>query len=519
MKKKVLLIVIDALATRVVQPALEQGWLPNLSKLIDQGVFRSECTSIFPSITPAATCTIATGAYPFEHGISGAYWYDRTKDEVAFFGSDLTAIMNEGMGEYLNDFQIKLNMERLLVPTIFELIEQHGSLSDAVINYMWYRGTVTHETTTPLLLKLAPGVELAESMQGPHTMFLGDFVSTPLYGSLPSARGGLSYRFGFHDDTTADYLLALSQQKCFSDFTLAYFPNNDFVSHEKGPTYAVDILQAIDETLGSLIESEGGITRFLEEFAILITGDHSQSDLDADSGVDLNEVLQEFQLVTAGKPWSNSEELMVCPNMRSAQIYLQSGIWEHRRDVIQCLLKCPDIDQVIWCDDDHGLNGSKQAGFHVVTSDRGQLVFKPAVEKKRDGVDCYGTPWLWEGNLEAVDAQVDSDGLITFETYPNAFERIATCFSQQTGNIWITARLGKEFCLPDLKCNPSGSHGSLHYLDSTAPLIAAGLPADFELPEHLRLTDITPICLQILGVESFRKPGASAILEPYPRQD
>jgi len=516
--KKVLLIVIDALATRIVEPALEQGRLPHFQQLVEQGSLCRECTSIFPSITPAATCAIATGAYPFEHRISGAYWYDRDRDEVAYFGSDLAAIMNEGMGRYLNDFQIKLNVDRLQVPTIFERIEQHGELSDAVVNYMWYRGTVSHETTTPLMLKLAPGITLAHSMQGPHTMYLGDFVTTSLHGTPPAARGGLTRRFGFHDDATADYLLALSEQNCFADFTLAYFPNNDFESHEQGPENAVPVLQAVDQALGKLIESRGGIEAFLNEFTILITGDHSQSDLDENPGIDLNEILSDFPIVEAGKSWSSSEELMVCPNMRSAQIYLRSNLWTERKAVIEKLLNCPDIDQIIWCDDDHGLNGSGQAGFHVFTSDRGQLVFKPAGDPAGNGVDCYGTAWLWDGDLAAVDAR-SSEGRIEFGNYPNAFERIAGSFSEKTGNLWVTARLGKEFCLPSLKCNPAGSHGSLHYLDSTAPLIAAGLPPHYQIPEGLRITDITPLCLDLLELKPPRLPGASAILNPLGRDE
>src|SRR5690606_30504466 len=99
--KKVLLIIIDALASRVVVPALEQGKLPNFQRLVEAGVFVPECYSIFPSITPAATCSLCTGAYPFEHGISGAYWYDPAKDEVAYFGDDILAILNEGVSNYL----------------------------------------------------------------------------------------------------------------------------------------------------------------------------------------------------------------------------------------------------------------------------------------------------------------------------------------------------------------------------------------------------------------------------------
>ncbi len=510
--KKVLLIIIDALATRVVAPALEQGKLPNFQRLVEKGVFCPECTSIFPSITPAATCTLVTGAYPFEHGISGAYWYDTDADEVAYFGSDLPAIMNEGMNHYINDFQIKLNRDRLQVPTIFERIERHGSLSDAVINFMWYRGTVEHETTTPTLLKLTPGVSLASSMRGPHTMFLGDFVSTSLFGTYPSARGGLSRRFGFHDETTADYLLALAQQNALPDFTLAYFPNNDFDSHANGPVNALSTLEAIDANLGQLFEAQGGIVKLLEEFAVLITGDHSQSDLDESPAVDLNQVLEKFPLVQAGKPWNNGEDLMVCPNMRSAQIYLRPEIWARREEVIGCLLECNSVDQVIWCEHDSGLNDTTQAKFHVQTGDRGHLIFQPALTQQVNAVDCYGTPWEWKGDLSTVDATVTAENRIEYGNYPNAFERIATSFSEKTGNIWVTAQLGKEFCLPELKCNPAGSHGSLHYLDSTAPLIAAGLPENFELPVAPRIVDITPICLQLLGLDPPRLPGTSAII-------
>ncbi|QDT41669.1 Type I phosphodiesterase / nucleotide pyrophosphatase [Gimesia alba] len=512
--KKVLLIIIDALATRVVSPALQNGMLPNIQKLVDQGILCPECTSIFPSITPAATCSIVTGGYPFEHGISGAYWYDTDADEVAYFGSDLPAIMNEGMEHYINDFQIRLNMERLRIPTLFERIEQHGSLSDAVVNFMWYRGTVEHETTTPTLLNLTPGISLASSMRGPHTMFLGDFVSTPLYGTKPSARGGLPRRFGFHDEATADYLLAMAEQNCLPDLTLAYFPNNDFDSHAEGPKNAVSTLQEVDTHLGRLFEMQGGLEKFLDEFTILITGDHSQSDLDENPSVDLNQVLEQFPIVEAGKPWQGDEDMKVCPNMRSAQIYMKPELWNRRGEVIDCLINCPEIDQVIWCDDENGLNGTGETSFHVQTADRGRLDFKPGVDQEGNAVDCYHTNWVWKGDLAAIDAKVTPEGEVKYGDYPNAFERIATSFSEITGNIWVTARLGKEFCLPDLKCNPAGSHGSLHQLDSTAPLIAAGLPDDFELPASPRIIDITPICMQLLNLSPPRLPGSSAILNP-----
>lgn len=514
--KKVLLVIVDALATRVVESALGEGRLPNLQQLVDRGLFRPQCISIFPSITPAATCSLVTGSYPREHRISGAYWYDEECDEVAYFGDDLPAIMNEGIDAYLHDFQIKLNMERLQAPTLFEQIEQHGHLRDAVINYLWYRGTVPHEISVPAMLKITLGASFEEFMQGPHLMYLGDFVSTPLCGTQrPSARGGITRRFGFHDESSTDYLLELAKQDSLPDFTLAYFPNNDFVSHTEGPKNALATVQGVDWTLGKLFELQGGIDNFLGQHAILLTGDHSQCDMNENSAVDLNEVLADFQLADAGKPWQEGEDLLVCPNMRSAQIYLRPWLWKNRQQVIDCLLECQDVDQVIWCDQNGGLTKTPDAKFHVQTRDRGNLVFHAATENDPTGFDEYGTPWSWQGDLSAVDAKTTSEGKLSYRDYPNAFERLAAAFFDQSANLWVTARVGKEFHLPRTSAHSGGSHGALHALDSTSPLIAAGIPQGIDFPSQPRIVDIAPLCLQMLELDPSRYPGESHILESH----
>ncbi|WP_168205377.1 alkaline phosphatase family protein [Bythopirellula goksoeyrii] len=511
--KKVLLIIIDALATRVLEPQLQAGRLPNFSRLIEVGQLHRECIAVFPSITPAATCALATGCYPHEHGIAGAYWYDEDQDDVAYFGTDIWAILNEGIDHYLTDFQHELNCRRLRVPTIFEQIEKHGHLRDAVINLLWFRGTVDHEISWPPLFKLIPG-DPAEKLPGPHLMFMGDFVNTPLpRGERLKVRGGITRRYGFHDETTADYLLQLAELDSLPEFTLAYFPNNDFDSHKEGPMKAAKSLEQIDIQLGRLFEIHGELASLLEEYAIVITGDHSQSDLSSakEAAVDLNEVLEQFQVVKAGSAWESGEDVMVCPNMRAAQIYLQEDSWRNRAAIIDCLLKCKQVDQVVWCDSENGLSESRQVQFHVATFDRGHLTF--SLERQHDpmGRDDYGAGWTWTGDLRALDAMVDSEGRIRFGDYPNAFERIATAFFRKSGSLWVTARLGHEFCLPNTACNEKGSHGSLHSLDSTSPVIAAGLPASITLPEKLRSVDVTPLCLMLLDLDPPRRLGESHV--------
>jgi predicted AlkP superfamily pyrophosphatase or phosphodiesterase len=69
---KVLLVVIDAASPRVVCPAIQTDRLPNLKRVAESGTMHAGALTIFPSITPAATTSIITGAYPAAHGIAGA---------------------------------------------------------------------------------------------------------------------------------------------------------------------------------------------------------------------------------------------------------------------------------------------------------------------------------------------------------------------------------------------------------------------------------------------------------------
>ena len=126
MNGKVLLVVIDAATPHVVCPAIQTGRLPVMQKLAEAGAMHDKSVSIFPSITPAATSTIITGAYPAEHGIAGASWYDTARNEIAYYGDDFWVIAREGFGRFINDFLLRLNGDRLTAPTMFEMVERAG---------------------------------------------------------------------------------------------------------------------------------------------------------------------------------------------------------------------------------------------------------------------------------------------------------------------------------------------------------------------------------------------------------
>lgn len=511
MRKKVLLIVVDACAARVLCPALELGRLPTLRALADAGTLSLDCSAIFPSITPAATASIITGCYPCDHAIAGDYWYDIDSNTIAYFGADFRVIWKKGLGAFFDDFLVKLNHTMLSADTLFQTVERAG-LRAACINYLVFRGDTPHQVDVPRLLSLIPDIAPTEEVYGPSLLRLGDFVGPDLRDVDVALRSsGPLHRYGFEDQHTAQDLLKMAKHGALPNLTVAYFPDNDFDSHAKGPAAAVTTLEQVDTYLGQFLDICGGLEATLQEFCLVLTGDHSQSDMLADStvaGIDLDQVLADFDIAEVGTPWSNDEQLVICPNMRLAHIYFRQPTREQISRVITQLVTEPRIDQVLWRAD---LVGEAGEGYYVITRDRGRLHFWPGSDGSHTALDQQACAWSWEGDLRTVDGQVSSDGVIMFPTYPNAFERIACALRVRCGgHVWVTAHPGHEFRLPGINVHAAGgSHGSLHQLDSTVPLLLAGAPADIILPPHPCTVDVAPLCLAILGIEPNLPPGAS----------
>ncbi|MCR9199901.1 MAG: alkaline phosphatase family protein [Planctomycetaceae bacterium] len=491
--KKVLLVVIDALSDDVVQRALQAGRLPTLARLASAGHL-TQSVSVFPSITPAATASIATGAYPADHGISGAYWWNKQTNQVAYFGSDPWVILQEGPGAFFRDFMVGLNEQYLHAPTVFETVESQQK-SAAVINFMWFRGRTPHKVNAPLLIDLLSEGDIPDIVHGPTHLHLGDFVSSSAMqqGSQPPTTGGLAKRYGFHDDCSSDVMQRLfaGPTASWPDFTLAYFPNNDFVSHNVGPAEAVSTVEEVDTHIATLFRQMGGIDRFLERFCIVICGDHSQSQTwpkQQKREICLHDRLGSFRQVPTGQSWSDEDQILICPNLRAAQIYHHPDLPTRRqRHLVSDLLAEDGVDQVF-------LRHPNE--FEVLTSDRGTCRFRQST--KGCVIDDYNNTWDITGSPAAVDASIEN-GKLTYGDYPNALERIAGGFCDQSASLWVTARPGHEFRVAETHTSTGGSHGSLHRLDSISPLFVAGLPLGVSMPQNVRTVDIAPLCHRVLG--------------------
>jgi hypothetical protein len=312
------------------------------------------------------------------------------------------------------------------------------------------------------------------------------------------------------DKHTAQTLVQMAERRTFPDFTLAYFPDNDFASHDKGPLSALDTVAQVDTWLNEMVTAYGGLDALLQDVCIVLTGDHSQADMlpqDQSPGIDLGELLDGFAISDAGATWDNDEHLVICPNMRAACIYFRRPTSERIDQIARALLFDERVDQVTW---EAALTEPGALGQHIVTRDRGRLQFWAGSRGPQTATDRYGGVWSWRGDLEVVDGQVSSDKVLTFPTYPNAFERLACAHHAADGlHLWVTAHPGYEFVMPRISLHRAGSHGSLHRDDSTMPLLLAGAPPEVTLPDYPRAVDVAAICLEVLGLDTRYAVGAS----------
>lgn len=502
MAKRVLLLVIDALSPHVFLPAVQRGDLPTFAKLIERGSVNPECCSVFPSITHACLSSIATGEYPIEHRVIGTFWYEPEEKQIAYYGAQPWVVLNQGVNKFLEDLLRKWNEERLACDTIFETVERAGRKA-ACLNHLVYRGVCKYDVHEPFALKLLPMVGASATLRGPSTMFLGDFIKL----TLPDGRRpkkipkGVANRFGMCDESTLAALGALAGTGQLPDLTVAYFPDNDILSHKDGPRAALIALKKIDWGLEVIFEMMGGIDQVLEDFTILITGDHAQVDMregEEFGGIRLDEVLEGFRAVDAGSSLDEEHDLLIAPNLRAAFIYCNDCTLDRHTAVVDALLNEGRVDQVLWQAD---VIEPGQRGYWVATADRGRLHFWQGNGEANTARDAYGCEWSWEGDLKALDVTVEEDQLI-WGDYPNAFERIACGMGPaHAGHIWATARLGHGFSIERIKSHAGGgSHASLHRGDSFVPFVAAGLPEGVAPPRFPRIVDLAPLALKVLGL-------------------
>jgi hypothetical protein len=480
-RRKLVLAVIDSLKPDMLDQAVAEGHAPALAALLDRGTYVRDCISTFPSVTPVASAAIATGRGPGEHHIPSMNWFHRGEERYVEYGSSLAATRAFGIVRSLYDTVYNMNLAHLsrAHKTVFEHLDDAG-FRTACTTYLIYRGRTRHDPSgASVYRRIAEAAQFRHPVYGARELFYADLFDSRDTGCTSAL--GLPGQRDRHTACVGAYLV----EHGLFDFLLFSLPDNDTYSHKAGPEGQVRSIGEADQALERIMHVAGGPEAFLEEHAVIVMSDHSQTAVE--EAINLAEVFSEARVLTPGDVAPTEAELAACPSARSAMVYALDGARRDElvRGAVDTLGEVDGVDLVITGED----------GEAVVRTGRGELRFKPG-GKLTDG---RGRRWSVRGDEAALELELGG-GAVESDTYPDALGRIWSALScPHSGDVLVSAELGFEFVdWGGADHVGGGSHGSLHRDDSEGVLLLCGLDAAER--EHWSLEDVTPLVLEHFGV-------------------
>ncbi|HEX5895592.1 MAG TPA: alkaline phosphatase family protein [Thermoleophilaceae bacterium] len=480
-RKKLVLAVIDSLKPDMLDQAVAEGHAPALAALLDGGTYVRDCISTFPSVTPVASAAIATGCGPGEHHIPSMNWFHRGEERYVEYGSSLAATRAFGIVRSLYDTVYNMNLAHLSRAhrTVFEHLDDAG-FRTACTTYLIYRGRTRHDPSGgSVYRRIAEAAQFRHPVYGARELFYADLFDSRDTGCTSAL--GLPGQRDRHTGCVGAYLV----EHGLFDFLLFSLPDNDTYSHKAGPDGQVRSIAEADRALERIMHVAGGVEAFLEEHAVIVMSDHSQTAVE--HPINLSEVFADSRVLTPGDVAPTEAELAACPSARSAMVYALDDA--RREELVQgaigTLTEVDGIDLVIFRED----------GEAVVRSGRGELRFQPG----DDLADARGQHWSLRGDEAALELRA-GNGEVESHTYPDALGRLWSALRcPHSGDVLVSAELGYEFVdWGGADHVGGGSHGSLHRDDSEGVLLMCGL----DTPEraHWSLQDVTPLVLEHFGV-------------------
>ena len=480
-RKKLVLAVIDALSPDMLDQAVAEGEAPALAALLDCGTYVRDCISTFPSVTPVASAAIATGCGPGEHHIPSMNWFHRGEERYVEYGSSLAATRAFGIVRSLYDTVYNMNLAHLSRAhrTVFEHLDDAG-FRTACTTYLIYRGRTRHDPSGgSVYRRIAEAAQFRHPVYGARELFYADLFDSRDTGCTSAL--GLPGQRDRHTGCVGAYLV----EHGLFDFLLFSLPDNDTYSHKAGPDGQVRSIAEADHALERIMHVAGGVEAFLEEHAVIVMSDHSQTAVE--HPINLSEVFADSRVLTPGDVAPTEAELAACPSARSAMVYALDDARREElvRGAIDTLTEVDGIDLVIFGD----------AGEAVVRSGRGELRFQPG----DDVADARGRRWSLRGDEAALELRTEN-GEVESSTYPDALGRLWSALRcPHSGDVLVSAELGYEFVdWGGADHVGGGSHGSLHRDDSEGVLLMCGL--DTRERAHWSLQDVTPLVLEHFGV-------------------
>jgi Type I phosphodiesterase / nucleotide pyrophosphatase len=461
--------------------AIEEGRAPALAALREGGTYIRDCLSTFPSVTPVASAAIATGRGPGEHHIPSMNWYHRGEERYVEYGSSFQATRVFGVVRSLYDTVYNMNMAHLTRAhrTVFEHLDDAG-LRTACTTWLIYRGRTRHDPSgTSVYRRIAEAAQFRHPVYGARELFYADLFDSRNTGCTSAL--GMPGQRDRHTGCVGAYLV----EHDLFDFLLFSLPDNDTHSHKAGPEGQVVSIAEADRALERIMHVAGGVEAFLEDHAVIVMSDHSQTKVE--ESVNLAEAFADARVLTPADPAPIEAELAVCPAARSAMVYAldESRGPELIEAAVDTLAEVEGVDLI----------ARRVDGQAVVHCERGELRFAPGGALR----DRRSREWTVAGDYAALRLDV-ADGAITSATYPDALNRLWSALEcPHSGDVLVSAEPGFEFVdWGGADHLGGGSHGSLHRDDTEGVLLVGGM----HLPqrEEWALTDVAPLVLEHFGV-------------------
>jgi len=362
-RRKVVLAVIDSLKPEMLDQAIEEGRAPALAALRERGTCIRDCISTFPSVTPVASAAIATGTGPGEHHIPSMNWFHRGEERYIEYGSSFPATRAFGVVRSLFDTVYNMNMAHLsrARKTVFEHLDDAG-LRTACTTYLIYRGRTRHDPSgESVYRRIGEVLQFRHPVYGARELFYADLFDSRNTGCTSAL--GLPGQRDRHTGCVGAYLV----ENDLFDFLLFSLPDNDTHSHKVGPEGQVRSIAEADRALERIMHVAGGVDAFLEEHAVIVMSDHSQTKVE--ERLNLADVFSSWRVLVPADPAPVEAEIAVCPSARSAMVYVLDPAEREGlvKQAIEALEGVDGIELVI----------TRQDGEALVRSARGELRFAP----------------------------------------------------------------------------------------------------------------------------------------------
>lgn len=490
--KKVLLFLVDSMMPDVLEQCVAQKKAPAFQFMMEHGQYINDCATVFPTMTASIDCSLITGVYPDQHTVPGLVWYDPESKKIINYLNGAMPVAKIGITQCAQNVLYDLNEQHLSrgVKTIHEELEDRGFVSGS-INVIAHRGHKQHPLRLPFVLQAATNAQIPQKVSGPTIFSLGTMAKPNIFRPIPWGFGHTSIgSYGINDAYAIDVLIEVVKSGKQPDFTLVYLPDNDHKLH-RSPEQAVDHLADVDVQLARFLNTFPSWEAAIEDNVFLFISDHGQTTIGVEPthNIDLEKLLSGFRLYQLGEKISQEDEIVICNNERMTYLYpLKDGMVSK---IVDAVSEDSRIDVIAWKEEEwvHVRNGG---------NDCQKLCFR----KGGSQLDCYGTAWSVKGDLEVLALQVDSQGCICFDHYPDVLSRLyGSLFARDHSVVVVTAAPKYDFYSESAPTHlGGGSHGSLHKRDSLIPLIIVGAKQTMKRPA--RLVDVKEFIVQELAVQA-----------------